>query len=175
MPQEEILEKYPSLRTLAVPDEANKRAWVAVFNARPDAMHALIADFIKQVHAKPGKLGQRPLPKEEQVDFQALMYGDFSDEPLHVLLTRHPISARNMAMRLKMNRERVRLMYAGEYIPDVDELRRIAGVFGKPPAYFMEYRKAMAAAAFMNLMDEHPGMAGSIYLNYLEVRMRETA
>src|SRR4051812_25714431 len=82
VPKDELERTYPSLTSLAgPPGRAVEQAWVAVFRARPDAMHALLADFIKQVHAQPGRIGQRVMPREAEVDFQALVYGEENDLP----------------------------------------------------------------------------------------------
>lgn len=173
VPEEELIERFPSLSHLAGPTStATKRAWVAVFNARPDAMHSLLADFIKQVHAQPGRIGQRPMPREEVVDFHSLLYGEDNDQPLvDVLPKLIQVSERAFCDLIAMSRTQYRRMLRGEYDPDVGELRMIAAAVKKPPAYFVEYRKAMAMAAFLNLIDERPGIATMLYKQYIEVRM----
>lgn len=174
VPKEELEKQYPSLSYLSgPPSKATKKAWVAVFNARPDAMHSLLADFIKQVHAQPGRIGQRPMPKEEQVDFQGLMYGEENDLPLAEVLPKLvKVSERMFCVQINMSRAQYRRMLASEYDPDVNEIRLIAKALRKPPTYFAEYRKAMAVAAFLNLLEERPGIATSLYRQYLEVRMK---
>lgn len=173
VPQEELERKYPSLSFLTgPPGKATRRAWVAVFNQRPDAMHSLLADFIKQVHAKPGRIGQRPMPKEEQVDLESLLYGEQNDLPLiEVLPKLVTASERAFCAQIHMSRTQYQRMLKGDYDPDVKELRLIAEALKKPPTYFVEYRKAMAVAAFLNLLDERPGIATSLYKTYLEVQM----
>lgn len=173
VPHEELEKRYPSLRHLAAPSgRATQRAWVAVFNGRPDAMHSLLADFIKQVHAQPGRIGQRPMPREEQVDFQGLLYGEENDLPLTEVLPRLvQDSERRFCAKIAMSRSQYQRMLKGEYAPDVQEMRLIAKALNKPPTFFVEYRKAMATAAFINLIDERPGIATSLYRKYLEVRI----
>jgi len=173
MPAEEMAQRYPSLSHLAgPPSSATKRAWVAVFNARPDAMHSLLADFIKQVHAQPGRIGQRPMPREEVVDFEGLVYGEENDLPLiEVLPKLLQVSERQFCEQIAMSRTQYRRMLRGKYDPDVNEMRLIAAALRKSPVYFVEYRKAMATAAFLNLIDERPGIATSLYRKYLEVRL----
>lgn len=172
VPREELEQQYPSLSYLTgPPNRASKKAWVAVFNARPDAMHSLLADFIKQVHAQPGRIGQRPMPREEAVDFQGLVYGEDNDLPIHEALPKLvQVSERMFCSRIHMSRTQYQRLLRGEYDPDVSELRAIAAALKKPPTYFMEYRKAMAVAAFLNLIDERPGIATKLYRQYLEVR-----
>lgn len=171
---DELHRRYPSLEHLASrpPEESSQRAWVAVFNARPDAMHALLADWIKQVNAQPGRIGQRPMPKEADVDLQGLIYGEDNDLPLIELLPKMMrVSERLFCSQISMSRAQFRRLLAGDYHPDVYEVRRIAGVLGKPPVFFVEYRKAMALAAIVNLLNERPGVATKLYRSYLTDRL----
>lgn len=173
VPREELERQYPSLSHLSgPPSKASKKAWVAVFNARPDAMHNLLADYIKQVYATPGRIGQRPMPKEEAVDFQGLMYGETNDLPLHEVLPKlMKVSERSFCQQIAMSRTQFQRLLAGQYDPDVNEIRLIAKALKKPPTFFIEYRKAMAVSAFINLIEERPGIATTLYRHYLEVRI----
>lgn len=173
VPREELERNYPSLSYLTgPPTRASKQAWVAVFNARPDAMHALLGDFIKQVYATSGKVGQRPMPPEASVDFQGLIYGEENNLPIHEVLPKLVrVSERMFCSRIHMSRTQYQRLLAGQYDPDVAQIKRIAEVLKKPPTFFVEYRKAMAVAAFLNLIDDHPGIATSLYRQYLEVRL----
>lgn len=170
---DEMAKQFPSLTYLAgPPDKTVKKAWVAVFNARPDAMHSILADYIKHAHATPGRIGQRPMPKEAQVDFQSLMYGEQTELPLVEVLPKiMTMSERAMCARVHMSKTQWRRVLDGTYDPDVNELRAIATALRRPPTFFLEYRKAMALAAFINLIDEKPGIAGALYRTYLEVKM----
>jgi len=172
MPPEEMAQQFPSLSYLTgPPTRATKRAWVAVFNARPDAMHSLLADFIKQAHATPGRIGQRPMPKEEQVDFEGLMYGEQNDLPLTEVLPKIlTMSERAMCARIHMSKTQWRRVLDGSYDPNVNELRAIAAALKRPPTFFVEYRKAMAVAAFLNLFVFNDTATTEIYTTYLEVR-----
>lgn len=179
MEKEEMHERYPSLKTLtSTSGRALEGAWVATFKARPDAMQALLGDYIKQVHAKPGRIGQRPMPREADVDFNALVYGETTERPLTEVLPElvnalppHLRSERNFAAAINMSRTQYHRMRNGEYSPDVKELQMIAKVVGKPVVYFVEYRKAMVVAAMLNLMDERPGIATALYRQYIEVQL----
>jgi hypothetical protein len=177
MRTDEMHKKYPSLVQLAgqSPDRSSEVAWVAAFRARPDAMHALLADFIKQVHAKPGRIGQRPMPKEAEVDLQSLIYGEENDLPLTEVLPKlMRVSERAFCQRVFMSRQQFRRLLAGTYHPDVNELRRIAAALDKQPVFLVEYRKAMVMSAFVNLINERPGIATKLYRQYLETRFGES-
>lgn len=173
MPSDELHVKYPSLRSLARDHgDRTREAWIAAFTARPDAMAGLLADLIKQVHAQPKRIGQRPMPREQEVDFHALVYGEDNDLPIAEVLPKiMRCSERQFASKLPMSRTQVQRMLDGEYEPDVNEIRHVAAAVGKSPMFFIEYRKAMAIAAFINLIDERPGIATILYKRYLEVRM----
>lgn len=173
LPPEELRERYPSLSYLTgPPSKATKKAWVAVFNARPDAMHSLLADFIKQAHATPGRIGQRPMPREAVVDFQGLVYGEENDLPLvEVLPKLVTMSERAFCKVAGISRSQYQRILAGQYDPTVNELRLIARAVKRPPTYFIEYRKAMAVAAFLNLIEERPGIATMLYRQYIEDRL----
>lgn len=172
-PQADLERAYPSLSTLAGPTgRATQQAWVAVFNARPDAMASLLADFIKHVHAKPGRIGQRPMPREEQVDLEGLIYGEENNEPLaKVLPGLVKVSERQFCLDIHMSRAQYWRMLRGEYDPDVNELRLIAKAVGKPATYFVEYRTAMVIAAMLAMFEQRPGIVTALYRQYLEVRM----
>jgi hypothetical protein len=73
-----------------------------------------------------------------------------------------------------MSRAQFRRLLVGEYHPDVYELRRIAGALRKPPVFLVEYRKAMALAAVVNLLNERPGVATKLYRSYLQDRLEGT-
>lgn len=179
MEQDELHKRYPTLKTLTQPRSSSvESAWVATFNARPDAMHALLADYIKQVHARPGRIGQRPMPKEEEVDFKSLIYGENNEKPLTEIvpvlqaqLPPHLRSERNFCDTMAMTRATYRRILSGEIHPDANEIRMIAKALGKPAVFFPEYRQIMILAALTNLLTEEPGIASALYRDYLNIRM----
>lgn len=172
MTRDEMDEKYPSLKLLAgPPSKASERAWVAAFSLKPEAMEELIRDLIKQQYATPGRIGQRPMPKEEEVDLQAMLYGDYTDEPLVVILPRMmPVSQRMFAQRIFMGRTQFQRLLDGSYEPTMDEVARIAAVVKKPASFFVEYRIMAAQAAFLKMITERPGVATKLYREYLLVK-----
>lgn len=172
MPIDEMHRKWPSLNDLAgTSEQASASAWVAVFDAQPEAMHRVVRELIKQVYAKPNRTGQRPMPREEQVDFWGLIHGDQTDLPIHEALPKlTKLSERQVVSRIAMSRTQYQRLLKGEYDPTIFDIREIARVVGKPPTYFIEYRKMMAVAAFINLLDERPGIASTLYRDYLAVR-----
>lgn len=171
---EELQGKFPSLKTLAgPPSKSCEKAWIAAFTHKPEALEALLSDLIKQAYATPGRIGQRPMPREEDVNLEALIHGEYTDEPLVISLP--PlirISERAFTMKIHMNRRTYQRMFLGEhdpnrYHPDIEILRRIAEAVKKPPSYFLEYRMMAAQAAFVQLISDRPGIATRLYKDYL--------
>ena len=172
---EQLQEKYPSLKSLAAPaSKAGERAWVAAFTDKPEAMEDMISDLIKQAYAQPGRIGQRPMPKEEDVNLQALLYGEYTDEPLHVVLPKLiKISERAFCAKVYMNRRTFQrmMLLPGDKLkhhPDLELLERIAKAVKKPASFFIEYRMMAAQAAFLQLITDRPGIATRLYRDHLE-------
>jgi len=174
VPKEALERVYPSLPALTGPiGRAVDVAWIAAFKARPDAMQDLLADLIKQVHATPGRIGQRVMPPEAEVDFHGLVYGEVNELPIAEILPKlMPYGVRQIVPQLSMSRTQFQRLLKGEYHPDANEIREIAKAVKKPPTFFIEYRKIMAVAAFVNLIEERPGIATTLYRQYLEVRFK---
>lgn len=171
VPLDELRAKYPSLAALAHPVSDSPDTWTVAFRARPDAMHALLADFIKQAHAQPGRIGQRPMPREEQVDLDGLLYGEDNERPLvEVLPPLIKTSVQRFAAKVHMSRTQCMRLLKGDYSPTVAEMRLIAEAVGKPPTFFIEYRTAMVIQALVQLFHERPGVATALYRKYLEVK-----
>lgn len=170
----ELQEKFPSLKSLAAPPgKACERAWIAAFTHKPEALEALISDLIKQAYAIPGRIGQRPMPKEQDVNLDALLRGEFTEDPIHVCLPKlMRVSERAFAMKLHMNRRTFQRMLLEpsdpmKYHPDVEILTRVAAAVKKPAPFFLEYRLLAAQAAFINLIVDRPGIATKLYRDYI--------
>jgi transcriptional regulator with XRE-family HTH domain len=173
---DELRERYPSLKSLAAPaPKASERAWIAAFTHRPEALEGILSDLIKQAYAKPGRIGQRPMPREEDVNLEALLSGEYTDEPLSVVLPKLvKISERAFCQKLYISRRMYQRMFLADgnpekYHPDAELLTRIATAVGKSPSFFLEYRLIAAQAAFLNLITEKPVIATRIYREYLEI------
>lgn len=172
---EELQEKHPSLRTLAAPPSKScENAWVAAFTTKPEAMEDMLSDLIKQAYAKPGRIGQRPMPREEEVNLEALLHGEYTDEPLHVILPKLvTISERAFCTKVYMNRRTYQrmLLPPGDKLkhhPDMALLERIAKAVKKPPSFFIEYRMMAAQAAFVQLITDRPGVATRLYRDHIQ-------
>lgn len=173
---DDLQQRYPSLKTLAAPSpKAVERAWVAAFTHRPEALEGMLSDLIKQAYAKPGRIGQRPMPKEEEVNLDTLLNGEYTDEPLTTVLPGLiKVSERAFVAKLRMGRRTYQRMFLPDgdpekYHPDMEIITRIAKAVGKPPSYFLEYRLIAAQAAFVKLITERPVVATRLYREYLEV------
>ncbi len=167
---EELFSQFPAMRELFGPRRED--AWAAMFEARPDAVHAILADVIKQAYAVPGRVGQRPMPKEEDVeDLNVILHGETNDLPLGEVLPKlMRCSERKFCQRVNMSRRTFQRLLQGEYEPDLSQLRRIAQAVNRPPSYFVEYRRKMLAAAFADLLANEPIIADSLFRSFVVAR-----
>lgn len=168
--------RYPSLRALSsVPVKAGEKAWIAAFTHRPEALEDLLSDLIKQAYAKPGRIGQRPMPREDEVNLDALLSGEYTEEPLAVALPKLvKVSQRAFCAKVYMSKRTYQRIFLPEsdplkYYPDMALLQRIAEAVGKPPSYFLEYRLMAAQAAFLQLITDRPVIATRLYREFLVV------
>jgi hypothetical protein len=167
---EELRRRYPVLDILAGPPGTGQEAWETVFEARPDIMVRILQDVIKQAYAKPGRIGQRPMPHEEEVDLDELTGGAANELPLVEVLPKllAPAGERAFCIKLtSMSRSTFKRILAGTYKPNMAELREIARAAGKSPTFFVEYRKLAAVTALVNLIEDRPGIATRLYHDYL--------
>lgn len=172
-----LAREYPSLRTLAGPTaKAAERSWVAAFTTHPEALETMLSDLIKQAYAKPGRIGQRPMPREEEVNLNALLHGEYTDDPITVVLTKRVKQGyhKMFAAKIFMSRRMYQRMFlpdnhADKYHPTMNDLERIAEALSKPPSYFLEYRLMAAQAAFARLITERPVIATRLYRDFLQV------
>lgn len=172
----DLQEQYPSLKFLASPaPKASQRAWVAAFTHRPEALEGILSDLIKQAYAKPGRIGQRPMPKEDEVNLEALLQGEYTEESIDVALPKLvKISQVAFCNKVRISRRMYQRMILPDtdpdkYHPDTEIIQRVAAAVGKPPSYFLEYRLIAAQAAFLQLIQDRPVVATRIYRDYLEV------
>jgi len=173
---DDLRKRFPSLRSLSsVPEKQGERAWIAAFTHRPEALEDLLSDLIKQAYAKPGRIGQRPMPKEEEVNLDALLSGEYTDEPLAVALPKLvKVSQRAFCAKVYMSKRTYQRIFLPDgdplkYYPDMQLLQRIAEAVRKPPSYFLEYRLMAAQAAFLQLIVDRPAVATRLYREYLVV------
>lgn len=163
-----LLDNLPSLVHLAA--NGTIEAWEAAFTANPDALNKLLADYIKQIYATPGRVGQRPMPREEHVDLDTLLHGEITDRPITEVLPKLlRTSERAFATRVHMSRSQFQRLLAGTYTPTVSELASIAEAAGVRPAYVRDFRHAIVTAAFVQRIEEPPGIATHLYRTYLKV------
>lgn len=175
--RDELEEQFPKLSDLlGPPRSALSHSWIATFSEEPQAMYSILADIIKLAHAKPGRVGQRPMPREEEVDLDALIYGQVSNDPLTEVLPKlMTMSERRLAQMVRVSKTMMQRILSGAYEPDIDQMRRIAAAVNVPPTYFLEYRIAMVMSAVNGMMAENPNVATALYRRYLVVRSEEAS
>lgn len=171
--REMLEEEYPKLSDLlGPPRQALESSWMAAFTEEPQSMYSILSDIIKLAHAKPGRVGQRPMPREEEVDLEALIHGQVSNRPYVETLRKAmgDMSERSLARAVNMSKTQIQRMMDGDYEPDISQMRRIAAAVNVPPVYFLEYRIAMVISALHNIIAENPNIATALYKRYLVIR-----
>lgn len=170
----ELYDKYPTLRGLVgLPSRYgdSREDWDALFAEEPDGMLRIFADIIKSEYAAKGRVGQRPMPREEEVNVRQFLSGDFTDRPMHEVLPRlMPVSRREFATRVGMSWTQFRRVLAGEVVPDPSQIRRIAKELNRSPLFFLEYRKMMMVSAMANLFESNPELMNSLVARYVRTR-----
>lgn len=172
---EEMRGLYPSLKSLTDPAyKARAKAWTTAFTEKPEAVVDILQDLIKQAYAKPGRIGQRPMPHESQVNLDALIFGEYSELPINESLPPLvKVSGREFARRINLNRRYYQMMllpnnHPDKYHPDMYTIRKIADEVGKPPSYFLEWRIMSIHSALIALFTDNPGLATKLYKSHLE-------
>lgn len=169
----DLFDRYPSLRSLVGPQQTSDD-WDALFSLEPDGMLRIFSDIIKSEYAVKGRVGQRPMPREEEVNVKQFLSGDFTDasirEVLPDLIKRRGLSRRHFAMRVGMSWTQFRRVLSGEVVPDPSQMRRIAKVVNRSPLYFVEYRRMMILTAMANLFEGNPDLMNSLVARYVRAR-----
>lgn len=168
MPEDELYRKYPAMEKLVGPQAGE--GWRAAFDSRPDIMHSILGDIIKYSYARPGRVGQRPMPREEDVDVSWLLDREPNQKPItEVLPGLMKVSAREFARRIHMSKTQFQRVMSGEIVPDLSQLVRIAEEVDRPAVFFVEYRNQMLVRAFVHLIESKPDIAVSLYGKYVGV------
>lgn len=167
---ETLADQFGSVAHLAASDTDHTRAWAAVFRAKPEVMHAILADYVKHRYAVPGVVGQRPMPREGDVDIEELLRGPgINMAPIaEVLPALMPTGKVKFARKVCLPVERLNAILAGRYTPTVPELRLIAEAVGRSPAHFIEYRRQLVLDAMDHLFTSQPQIATSLYRKFVQ-------
>lgn len=170
----DVFGSYPMLRGLVgLPTQygESREDWNALFVAEPDGMLRIFADIIKSEYAAKGRVGQRPMPREEQVNVNQFLSGDFTDRSMPEVLPRMiKTSRREFAARVGMSWTQFRRVMSGEVVPDPSQIRRMAKELNCSPLYFIEYRKMMMVAAMVNLFESKPDLMNSLVSRYVRAK-----
>jgi len=167
---EKLAGQFGSVERLAASDDDHVQAWEAVFRAKPEVMHAILADYIKHRYAVPGVVGQRPMPREADVDIEELLRGpDVNMRPLvDVLPELMAVGKTRFARQVCMTPNQFNLLLAGRYSPTLPELRLIAEAVDRNPAFFIEYRRQLVMTALEHLFTIQPNIATSLYRKFVQ-------
>ena len=164
----QLAEEIPTVQALAASDADHAVSWAATFRARPEVMHAILADYVKHKYAVPGTVGQRPMPREADVDVEDLLRGpEVNMRPLaEVLPGLMPVSKTRFAKDTYMPVTRLNAILDGRPVT-LQEVRLIAAAVHRNPAYFVEYRQLLVMEALDQLFTRQPNMATHLYRKFV--------
>ena len=166
----DLFDRFPSLRPLIGPTQS-RAEWDALFSLEPDGMLRIFSDIIKSEYAIKGRVGQRPMPRETDVNVQQFLSNDYTDLPIDQALPRlMKVSRRAFAAEVGMSWTQFRRVLKGEFVPDPSQIRRIAKAANCSPLYFVEYRRMMLVTAMVNLFEVNPELMNSLVSRYVRTR-----
>jgi hypothetical protein len=132
-----------------------------------DVLGRVLRDILKVEQIEPGKSGPRP-----PLDYRKGMHGwrqltgqDYSERPFPEafrVLSRGQ-SIRGIARRINYSKSRVERLLRGAEAPTIEDLRVIAELYNKRPAYFIEYRLEMILCAVGARLAENHEMTVALY------------
>jgi hypothetical protein len=149
------------------------KKWSAIFVDHPDVLASIIADLLKQAYALPGRIGQRPLPYESDVDIMGLLYGDYADDPLWMVLpSLMDMSTTSLAFISGVPESLISAALRPEGDPrhvelTMPQLEALAAGLGKPAWYFAEWRVLAVSEAIAALLRSRPGLATSLFRDHV--------
>lgn len=133
----------------------------------PEVLGRLLKDILKLDQVEPGRAGPRPnLDYERGMQTWREITGqDYSELPfvdaVRILTRGQPV--RTVARKANVTKTRMDRLLRGIDRPSIDDLRAIAGAYGKKAAYFAEYRAEYILAAITARLELEPEMTTAIY------------
>lgn len=136
-----------------------------------DTLGELIRDILRLQQAEPGKSGPRPAPdpKKGVRTLRQITGQDYSvltfREAFEVLANGYSLT--HLARKTGLSRSQVYRLLRGECEPTAGEMKAVAEGFGKPPAYFVEFRTAFIMATLVSQLDAVPEATIGLYRKLL--------
>lgn len=166
---EEIQGRFPFLRMIVGDHKLpNGAGWEVLFEHQPDIIHAILADVVKHSNAQPGKVGQRPTPREETVpDIIHLVRMEQNNDPLEIELPRimkvRGLSERKLQERLSISRRTLQRLIEGDYDPPLSVLEELSDALSVSPSHWVEYRAKIVLAAVVTVFLQQPSKLNHLF------------
>jgi hypothetical protein len=156
-----INEHFPSTVTLS---------WRQVM-AVPETLPSILRDILRLEQADPGRSGPRPAPdyRKGLKTLRQITGEDYSSLPFHeafAVLARG-YSMRHLGRKTSLSSSAIQRYLQGDRQPGMDEMARIAKVFGKQPWYFAEYRLNFIMASIGSKLEAAPDATVVLYKKLL--------
>lgn len=142
--------------------------WVAVFDAHPDIMWAIVGDIYDAVKTEQEKdagirrMGRRPARQADSMDevYATVFPQQYNMDPFPMAFAQllQGRSQRAVAQRIPCDQATISRLLSGKKIPDLAMLERIADACRVPPHYFVEYRALLIGGMVTRVLLDQPTM-----------------
>lgn len=147
--------------------------WRKAFDNDIELLGRILRDILKLEMVTPGRPGPRPGVDRTQGEpiLDKMLGKDPTDRPYTVLpfpqalrLLMAGRSLRHFQCKIGKSKSELHRLLKGSEPPTVGDMEHIAGVFGKQPSYFLEYRvKTITMAIGSQLLEEAPDVSIRVY------------
>lgn len=140
--------------------------WLAVLVNEPGVLHKILSDIAKVARATDGekRTGRRPVVGMGLDQLWQLLYPDPSMDPFSEALAKllAGTSQRTFAPKVPCNQATISRLLAGEIVPDIVMLERLAAAGGVPPSYFREWRAMKLGQLVVHAYLEQPHLSVTV-------------
>ena len=167
-----IAEKFPSTQRLN---------WEKAFNNNIELLGRILQDVLKVDVAPTGRPGPRPSldRRKAEPELERMLGKDPTAHPYTTLpfaeafrLLVGKRSIRNLEHKLGVSKSHLHRWLSGSVKPSIDQMERIADVFGKQPSYFAEYRAERIVGIVGEQLAGDPDVSIRIYERITQAAMK---
>lgn len=134
--------------------------------ANDSLLYGMIVKDILKLDKYPGTGPRRKLEYEDDHDrYKQLLDNEYSEYVFHeaVQILAADQSIKSISEKVDLSYQRVYGLFKGKITPERYDMEQIAAVFGKHPAYFLEYRHSYIAGSILGMLWRNPEAGVSLY------------
>lgn len=153
------------------PSTQKSSKWVSSIDDM-DILGDIVRDILRLDQAEPGKSGPRPAP-DAKMGVRTLRQITGEDYSILPFAQAFQILARGMSLttlarKTYMSRSKLHRLLRGVEQPTPMEMKAVAGVFRKHPAYFFEFRAAYIMAILGDKLEAVPEASITLYQKVIQ-------